>query len=281
MSGIVVHKIFVKYGDKKSNELSLRLLRYIKKNLVEFKELEIKFEVKELSVRDLERTATKQLLRSNNVQRLPALVTVDNVYHGADTIIDAYTENIKQYRRALEPPPRPPPRRNLDTQDNLVERFFESAIHDDNVDWNEEHMEVDFDRQVSSRFAAARQQRDDMRRDRDGSSGQRNRERSLLLPGNSRSSRKSKSTFIDEPTPRPPSAQLAAPPPSPPTRPPREDNIDTNDIDAFFNRNNQQRTRSAPPGVGGRSVDGDFEDNFETQRDEDLLSRYMESTPDI
>ena len=158
---MVVHKIFVKYGDPKSNAFSLKLLRFVKQNLGVFRDIDIRFEVTEYSISDLELTHVRQSLKSLGIDRLPALVTPLKTYHGADTIIDAYVENINSYYAEQKPKPKPAaPKASVPTDDDaLLNKFMDKAIGDADEPWDEDPLGEDIERSISSRFQEERQKR--------------------------------------------------------------------------------------------------------------------------
>jgi hypothetical protein len=96
---IVSHTIYVQSGDARSNELTLKLLRFIKMNLSTFKKMNVIFTVQKFSVDDLKQSYVTKLLKSKGVERLPALVTRNKVYHGSDYIIDNYQQTILSFKR--------------------------------------------------------------------------------------------------------------------------------------------------------------------------------------
>lgn len=98
MSERLLHSIYVQTGDVRSNELTTKLLTFIKANSPIFKAMGLSFQVQKFNRDDLSQPYVNKMLRSKGIDRLPALVTRNKVYHGVDTIIDTYQQTINYYR---------------------------------------------------------------------------------------------------------------------------------------------------------------------------------------
>lgn len=289
-----LHRIFVKYGEQKSNGLSLKLLRFVHKNLGVFREIGIKFQVTEFSTRDLEKNAARQTLRSLNISQLPALVTPRTTYHGTDTIIGAYVDNINKYYAEEDErknKKKPPQKAKFESEDQLVDQYLTRAIGTANDDWNEDPIAEDIERTVSGRFNEEREKRMQI------SSGPgKNRDRHLLddagggdLDGDDHEhatfavSREDFADGVEPPKPKH-SRRSRGGGKSGGVR--RQDFTGDDDgMGAVSGEMTRRRQRGRPDNISNNLAKLFNEDTAPKsgmeKRDDELMARYMESTDDI
>jgi hypothetical protein len=276
-----LHRIFVKYGEQKSNGLSLKLLRFVRKNLSVFKEIGIKFQVTEFSARDLEKNAARQTLRGLSISQLPALVTPRQTYHGTDTIIGAYVENIDKYYADADAQKKKaaPKKAAFESEEQLVDQYLTRAIGNANDDWNEDPLAEDIERTVSGRFAEEREKRMQL-----SSGPSKNRDRHLLDdaggdPEEHATFAVSREDFTDTaPKPRKSRSKGGVK---------RQDFTGDDDgMGAVAGEMTRRRQKGGRPDNISNNLAKLFSEDTAPKsgmekRDDELMARYMESTDDI
>ncbi len=99
----ITHNLYVKVvpagdPDKKSQALTLDMLRYIHDRLVIFKQMGIIVKVNKVTPRALQDQALRSAMVKKGITNLPALKTTTNIYIGLNAIKDLYERNIEEFR---------------------------------------------------------------------------------------------------------------------------------------------------------------------------------------
>lgn len=131
---MATHSLYVQAADS-DNEATMSVLRFIVRHISVIRQMGVKLRAHKISVADLQDDRLVAALQKRGVTRLPALVTPSQAYLGAQSIIDLYQRNIKEFTASQGPGagprgrPAPPPPTDLDS-------FFHQEMHgsDGNAD---------------------------------------------------------------------------------------------------------------------------------------------------
>ena len=137
---MTAHSLYVQAADS-DNEATMAVLRFIVRHISVVRQMGVKLRAHKISAADLQDDRLVAALQKRGVTRLPALVTPSQAYLGAQSIIDLYQRNIKEFTAqgpgagpragpGAGPRGRPaPPPTDLDS-------FFHQEMHgsDGNVD---------------------------------------------------------------------------------------------------------------------------------------------------
>ena len=128
---ILLHTVYVQTGDLRSNEHTTKLLKFIKGNSETFKRMNVSFKVEKFNREDLQQSYVNNMLRTKGIERLPALITKNKIYHGVDTIIDTYQQTITYWVKsntAKKSVSRPAKRPVVQTDEQLVNNFMRDEM---------------------------------------------------------------------------------------------------------------------------------------------------------
>lgn len=97
------HDLYVKITaggdpDQKSRELTLEVLKYVSANMPVIEKMGIAVQIHRVRAQDLQNARLVSAMQKRGIDRLPALVTPNNVYIGFGEISGAYTRSIGEYR---------------------------------------------------------------------------------------------------------------------------------------------------------------------------------------
>jgi hypothetical protein len=94
--------------------------------------MNVHFAVQKFTGDDLKQSYVTKLLKSKGVNRLPALITKNKVYHGTDYIMDTYQQTILSFRKkgTVQGRRQRPPRgkRQVRNEEEMVENYMQSQM---------------------------------------------------------------------------------------------------------------------------------------------------------
>ena len=127
---MAAHSLYVQAADA-DNEATLGVLQFIVRHISVIRQMGVKLRAHKISAADLQDDRLVAALQKRGVTRLPALVTPNQAYQGAQTIIELYQRNIKEFSAQRTPNPRARPTAPTD-----LDSFFHQEMHgsDGNVD---------------------------------------------------------------------------------------------------------------------------------------------------
>lgn len=117
--------------DVKSRKLTLRILTYIKAQLPIFGQMGVRILVHKIRRADLQKPKVREAMRGKGITSLPAVVTPNETYAGAESIIALYDRNIETYqawaRRSEEPA-------GGGTPEDILDDFYRKEMSFDRVE---------------------------------------------------------------------------------------------------------------------------------------------------